>query len=448
MIFDKPHYSLQVGKPFRLAYDVEGIHFKSNHPHVYVREGVAMATRDFRQTATIEAVNNAGKVLDTCEITVVPWNANTLIADKSEVDRYGAFINVDNMLYAYKGNDLYRTLDGFENVEYVGKSNLSLGNYPILDTPFGFFARQAGQSGATGAVYRSTDLLNWNLSYDNTRRGLYHSFDYHFDEAKQLLYVYVGEYTTGTEGGVHNTDRAHKVHRGVIDSDSETWDVALEFDPENSEGDLKAYHIHVVTVDKYTGDIWVGTGDSNQSSRIIISQDNGETWKVIGAGSQDWRCLSIWFTEDYIYWNMDTSSSQSIWRLKRSDLPFQSPENDLKERVALLEQGSMWYHCWAKFDNRNWVIMGQSAEGARRDGRGRIYAISEDGDEIHELFTTNDAGGSSMIQWEPKIQDNAGFVYVNGRSTEIEGTVRCRLRYNYRPYRYKWVTPTFAQLFK
>ena len=103
-------------------------------------------------------------------------------------------------------------------------------------------------------------------------------------------------------------DRAHKVHRGVIDSDSETWDVVLEFDPENSEGDLKAYHIHVVAVDKYTGDIWVGTGDSGQSSRIIISQDNGETWKVIGAGSQDWRCLSIWFTEDYIYWNMDTSS--------------------------------------------------------------------------------------------------------------------------------------------
>ena len=74
MIFDKPHYSLQVGKPFRLAYDVEGIHFKSNHPHVYVREGVAMATRDFRQTATIEAIDNTGKVLGTCEITV-PWNA-------------------------------------------------------------------------------------------------------------------------------------------------------------------------------------------------------------------------------------------------------------------------------------------------------------------------------------------------------------------------------------
>src|SRR5690606_15672706 len=113
-------------------------------------------------------------------------------------------------------------------------------------------------------------------------------------------------------------------------------------------------------------------------SKIMVSEDFGENWRIIGHGAQTWRTLSIWFTEEYVYWNMDAASAQAIWRIDRKNLHNQSPDNDFKEKVAELIGGSHWYTTWAKdVYGDDVIIMGQTVEGRKRDHSARVFLIKE-----------------------------------------------------------------------
>ena len=260
------------------------------------------------------------------------------------------------------------------------------------------------------------------MCVDELMSCLQTAFDYYEDESTGIVYVYTGEYDLVSSN-------RHKVYRGTILPDgSETWDVVLDLysydeyvaDPVNNHP--SATHIHVVTVDKATGDVYVGTGDGGNQCRIFRSADNGENWQTLGEGSQLWRTLSIWFTETYVYWNMDSNEPQSIWRIARSDLAAQSPVNDLKVQVRELANGSMWYYCWAVDDlGRDVVVMAQSVEGHLRDLMGRLFGIVEleDGSvEIQELLAIdpNIPSPTTFTQLEPKVFQD-GVLYCRSRST-------------------------------
>lgn len=94
----------------------------------------------------------------------------------------------------------------------------------------------------------------------------------------------------------------------------EHWSVALEF------GTRQAAHVHAVQQDPYTGVVWVTTGDGDRESRIgFIDGEGGYT--VVGSGSQQWRAVSLLFTEDAVIWGMDGSLASdppiSVWRWDR-----------------------------------------------------------------------------------------------------------------------------------
>lgn len=67
-------------------------------------------------------------------------------------------------------------------------------------------------------------------------------------------------------------------------------------------------HIHFVNYDKYQDKVWIGTGDNNNECKILFSSDNGNTWKVVGEGSQIWRAIGLCFTENNILWGTDAGS--------------------------------------------------------------------------------------------------------------------------------------------
>ncbi len=456
MIFDKSHYSLTVGVPLRLTYR-DDIMLVSDNKNVLTNNGMIYAPVDKLRPegqARIIAVDSSGNELDTCDVTIVTWKANSLELTAKEIDGFNQYFEIDGVLYGYRSNVLYKSIDGFETREIVGNSNFTPGNYPFLQTPYGYFARSWGNN---GEVYQSQDLLHWDLCFADCIRGLYHSFDYHFDEQTGLLYIYLGEYSA--DAGTN--DRRHSVYRGVIDAqNNQTWDKAIEFysvnefnaDPNNHPS---ARHVHVVTVDKYTGDVWVNVGDAADQCHLLVSRDNGDTWTIVGSGlgqsygySQNWRSLSIWFTQDYVYWNMDTGARQAINRLHRSKVPATDTiVNEHMERVQMLDNGSHWYHCKAVDDYGNeYIIMGQSAEGEHRDWRTRLFAIREiqGGEvEIQELISAPSDDPSifqAMVQFEPRMQDSDGNIYANGRLTDF-GAVRCRFVRKYRPKKYTWTLP-------
>jgi len=60
-------------------------------------------------------------------------------------------------------------------------------------------------------------------------------------------------------------------------------------------------HVHRVTVDPYTGNVWVTIGDGSKNRGIYCSTDGGDTWsKMIES-----QATAVVFTEQGIYWGED-----------------------------------------------------------------------------------------------------------------------------------------------
>lgn len=75
------------------------------------------------------------------------------------------------------------------------------------------------------------------------------------------------------------------------------------------KGDIR--HLHFVKWDDYAKCLWLGTGDYGKDgceNRLYRSVDNGETWELIGQGSQDWRAIGVCFTRDSLLWGTDAGS--------------------------------------------------------------------------------------------------------------------------------------------
>lgn len=419
---NQKYKSLTVQKWTHLATE-NLVAWQSNNPNVYIDgNGWMFAPTDKLRPYGLATIKNSDG--DEYSVTIVPWETNRLELqiekEYPSTSLQGLIVSrLSDRLLASDGSSLYETTDDFTTLNYLSELPESFSNTPILETPHGYFARTSQN------IYRSTDLLAWTHEKSMDMSTLYHTWDYYFDGTN--VYIYAGEY---------GTDRDHrfKVFRGVYSADGQgTWDAILEFFSQNeyaadNSNVPKIRHVHLATVDQRTGDLYIGTGDNNNESYLMLSQDNGSTFRVLGRDSQVYRILSVWFTDEYIYWNMDTSANQSVYRISRADLANQSPENDLREEVALLNCGSHWYHCWGKTPNGDdIVLMGVAPEGQPRDWLSRVFSFNElsDGsvevDEVISLPSSTpdvyDNGITIYSQLEPKFHHD-GFVYLRGRYTD------------------------------
>lgn len=443
IILNKSHISLSNRKREQLVADVP-VSWSSNNPNIQVdATGSILAMNDYLRpdgqaiiTATDSQNNQAN-----CEVTVVDWIANETELNITQLyaDFYYPTKLIDGTILAVKGVELFQSTDGMVTLNKICNLPEAAAYQPILITPFGYFYR-SNVVGEPDKIYRSTDLVNWTLSFTGNLRYLTnaHQFCSYYDEITETAYVYMSEYT-GAPGNVANR---HKVYRGTITATTETWDTILEFystNEYNSNSALYGFfasHVHLVMVDPYTGHVWVGIGDLDAACRLLYSTNHGNTFSTLGMGSQDWRSLSVWFTENYIYWNMDTHLSQSIWRIPRSVFNgtypvITSDVDDYRERVAVLDQGSLWYVCKVTDNQGDDVfLVGGAAEGQIRDWRARVFALKEMPEgkpQVQELISlpSNDP---SQYLWgariEPLMQDNEGNVYLRGYSTNPAGLLK------------------------
>lgn len=361
---------------------------------------------------------------DNAEITVVGWEAGESKIEKIQVlPFYGAMRFHENKIYFASGLELFYTDDSFLSSIKISDLPIQADKHPLQITPQGYF-----YLGIDKKIYMSRDLSNWEIIGDNVVPALYHAFCSVYDEIADTTYIFSGQYTSDS----NTVDTRHKVFKATVTDNSVNWETAIEFYSYNEYLDQSltpsAHHVHVVNVDPYTNSIWVNVGDVDSVNAWYCSNDYGQTFTKIGGGSPDWRSLSIWFTEKYIYWNTDSGSPQSIWRLDRNNLNVQSQEDDYKEHVALLDNGSHWYSCWAN----DILIMGQSCEGEIRDERLRVFGIQERQNglvvDIQELFTTKGTG-NTFAQLEPVLMDNNDYLYFRTRSVEPSGIWKCTLNW-------------------
>jgi hypothetical protein len=441
-VIDQRLVSLTAGTPLQLTVtpERERIVWDSNNPRVQAdSNGRLFAAQDVlglkgeSTRATVTAASVDGTCVDSCKVTIVNWTADVSELKVVGTPRADYVLGTEGeRLFYLIGRDLYCTSDGFATSQKLSTLPEDMVDIPkMLVTPFGYFVQCAK------VIYKSVDLVYWTPSFTLNMKSLYHGLDYHWDPNSRTGYIYAGEYSC-------DDPDHHRVCRGIFPANGpETWQTILDFasvsewqaDPSIP---LAARHVHSVFVDPYTGHVWVTTGDTYEHARLLYSDDNGESFRLVAVGSQKYRCLSMWFTERYVYWVMDTWDPQSCWRIPRSvfnergywpcatpeiasqttkvgvkyivtasDIPsrfpaavgriYQNPETvarpldeenrvravddpayDYKEKVADLVNGSFWYHMWVHDDQGDPVlILGQSAEGGHRDNRGRVFGIKE-----------------------------------------------------------------------
>jgi hypothetical protein len=139
------------------------------------------------------------------------------------------------------------------------------------------------------------------------------------DEDRQGA-VFYGEYQRGD----------HPETRLLWSRDSgRAWEVRASFPRAEIE------HIHCVQYDAFRDLLWVGTGDADHESRIMFSADQGASFEAIGSGSQEWRAVSLQFTEEGVYWGTDTPE-------KPNDLFYW--ERDTGTRTKLLTVRNPFYY--------------------------------------------------------------------------------------------------------
>lgn len=83
------------------------------------------------------------------------------------------------------------------------------------------------------------------------------------------------------------------------------WETIYSF----PKGSIK--HVHVLQYDSFSNKIWFSTGDADAECVLGFADLDFSNLHVVGRNSQRWRALEFLFTEDKVYWGMDTPLAQS-----------------------------------------------------------------------------------------------------------------------------------------
>ncbi len=113
-----------------------------------------------------------------------------------------------------------------------------------------------------------------------------------------------------------NPNRDHAINLYRSTDNGMSFQIVKTWEP----GDIR--HLHFVKWDVYEKCLWLGTGDYGEGgseNRLYRSDDNGDTWELIGQGSQDWRAIGVCFTEDALLWGTDAGSCPDTVHFVRMD---------------------------------------------------------------------------------------------------------------------------------
>ena len=416
--------------------------------------------------AWVVAVNTSNKKTDTCKISIVPWVANlsSITVDKS-LGPYKMIGKSGDSIRVIYNNVLYKMENDFSDMIPLSPFKLLNGvsRYYYIKTPHGSFIRDDCN------IYYSKDDNNWELEYITKGPSLNSNFGYKYNPTDNSTSLFTYDYICDPMDSIRCG-----VYRKIIGSSytNTAWERIIEFPSKyeslNDKSILNACrHVHTLNIDPYTDHVWIGTGDFNQHSHIYYSPDNGNSWKQVGFGSQDWRVLAIWFTKDYIYWSTDTNSPQAIFRIPRTvydtnnewpdmtqiidsgltkvgvnyyiiksnnkNLPVGSfwkansqisltsdlvlyaindPKLDYREKVADLPNNPLWDHKWViDTQGDSIILLTSSAESKSIDSRSRIFGIKERSNKTVDV--------QELISEEGKQVYSRFFLYQQGENKKI-----------------------------
>ncbi len=133
---------------------------------------------------------------------------------------------------------------------------------------------------------------------------------------------YFGEYFMNPE--------RQPVHIWRVSYDLRQWQVAHEFD--------KVRHVHGVFRDPNADNVfWISVGDFKDECFILRTDDCFKSFTQFGNGSQIWRAVNLFFTEDHVCWLTDSNlESNFACRMSRKTGEMETGQ---------YQDSSTWYGC-------------------------------------------------------------------------------------------------------
>jgi hypothetical protein len=249
--------------------------------------------------------------------------------------------------------------------------------------------------------------------------------------------VYAGEYNS--DDAAYPDYQLH-IYKGT--NYGEKWSAVYTFPPRNvtgPEGGIR--HIHACQVDPFTGHVWITTGDTDSQARIYYhtnalspDADGVVRLTLVGGGSQEFRVVSLAFTENYIYWFMDAPTSpQKMFRIRRAaTYPVLSPQTPLSEDyrqcIGIFPDKPFYYNRVVKSNAGDVILVVSHYEDAAHynftfrevDRWNRVFGIKESPDstvQVQEVFAV--LATARYAYFDPIGQNSSGEIFF--RSGDVAG---------------------------
>lgn len=163
-------------------------------------------------------------------------------------------------------------------------------------------------------------------------------------------------------------------------------------------------HFHFIMEDPYNPNtLYAGSGDQDAESKIIVSSNYGVSWTTLGGGTQLWRAVGLLFTDDYIYWGMDSTFANQPCYIVRC--------NRTTKQVEYLQAvNAPIYYCHKTAKGELLFASMPEAQAATVDTNNNIY-YSNDGETFTIVFTFyNTQKGYNILYF---VGENANKLYLN-----------------------------------
>ncbi|RLD07172.1 MAG: hypothetical protein DRI65_05255 [Chloroflexota bacterium] len=178
-------------------------------------------------------------------------------------------------------------------------------------------------------------------------------------------------------------------------------------------------HVHGVFFDRYSGDLWVTTGDDNSESHIWRTSDEFRTVESVVGGEQQYRAVQLLFTKEHIYFGSDTPLEQNnISRLNR--------KTGQVEKLQQV-QGTVFYGC--KVGDTLFFSTVVEPGSINKDKRVYLWG-SRDGEEWHSILSyQKDMLPLKLFQYGqirfPSGINKTGNLWFTPFSTSEDQTIKC-----------------------
>jgi len=203
--------------------------------------------------------------------------------------------------------------------------------------------------------------------------------------------VYIGQYITDNQYRKHDTVNLYwSLDQG------KAWSVRNEFKRSVMR------HIHSVSYDVYRNLVWVATGDEDNESHLLFSDNQCASFQILGSGDQLWKAVSMQFTPESVYWGSDIPGKLNYL--------FRWNWNTMEKHALLTVKNPFYYSVQ---DGNGNIFFSTAVEDPENDGYSTKYS------ELWKISKDDGRPPVRLLSWQKGSLNMWGRIhFAQGKSPQ------------------------------